>query len=88
LALFFQIAFRPGLPFSAHSGPFAFELFTFALPQIGFVFSNRTLSTRFGSPFSRGRVYPCESRGASIFGFPATGRLLALFFQINHELTP
>jgi hypothetical protein len=43
LALFFQIVCRLGLPFSAHSGPFAFELFTFTLPQIGFVFSNSLL---------------------------------------------
>jgi hypothetical protein len=44
LALFFQIAFGLGLPFSAQSGPFAFELLPFALFQIGFVFSNRALS--------------------------------------------
>jgi hypothetical protein len=43
LALFFQIVCRLGLPFSAHSGLLAFELFTFTLPQIGFVFSNSFL---------------------------------------------
>jgi hypothetical protein len=40
LALFFQIAFRLGLASLLIPALFAFELLPFALPQIGFVFSN------------------------------------------------
>ena len=35
----------------------------------------------FGSPFSRGQVYPCESKGASNFGFPAKSRHIGFDFS-------
>ena len=68
LALFGFVFFEPNPPYFFIIPFNTYAYAHFGLPQIGFVFSNRTHSTRFGFRNSN-------------FGFPAKGRHIGFVFS-------